>query len=39
VKSGQYKDTVTPAIRILLDEPNEENYKDLNEKTKQTKEK
>jgi cbb3-type cytochrome oxidase maturation protein len=27
VKSGQYKDTYTPSIRILLDETEKENLK------------
>jgi len=31
VKSGQYKDTYTPSIRILFDEENNKNEKNKNE--------
>lgn len=31
VKSGQYKDTYTPSIRILFDEENNKNKKSKNE--------
>lgn len=39
VKSGQFQDTVTPSIRILLDEPNETNNQESNNKSKTNKEK
>lgn len=35
IKSGQYRDTVTPSIRILLDDPEINN----NEETKKNSEK
>lgn len=32
VKSGQYKDTYTPSVRILFDEVDKKNEKSKNEK-------